>query len=309
MRVVYAAHHKNGDVLWASSSGGVFTACSDWILHHGGSIVAATYHYETHTLEHSVAVTEAQRDAMRGSKYFQSRIPKKVYHDIEQKLKKEQYVLFVGTPCQVKALQNYLAVKKADSTYLITIDLLCHGVGSPGIWRSYIELLSRLSRRKISYISFRDKRRGWHKPTCVASDGRREYSLRGYSWLYYANSIMRPCCHSCSFASFDRVGDITIGDYWGSGAEVQDAYHPLGTSVVLVNSPKGSWLMEQLQGALCIQKSSEEDCRQPNLERPTPCGKHRAVVMRDYAKQSPLLFFLKWSLLLLAEKLWVRIRK
>lgn len=50
--------------------------------------------------------------------------------------------------------------KKYDN--LLTVDLVCHGVPSPGVWRKYLrdQILNK-DQSRISNIQFRDKRLGW----------------------------------------------------------------------------------------------------------------------------------------------------
>ena len=44
---VYAGRIKDKEILLKSSSGGAFTALSDYFLQHGDAVVSATYNYET----------------------------------------------------------------------------------------------------------------------------------------------------------------------------------------------------------------------------------------------------------------------
>ena len=100
-------------------------------------------------------------------------------------MKQGRKVLFSGTPCQIAGLKRYLR-KEYDN--LLTVDVICHGVPSPKVWRKYIKeikgnalqgentdsspIISSLSKRdtrlqdndlKITGITFRDKRLGWEK--------------------------------------------------------------------------------------------------------------------------------------------------
>ena len=73
---IYAARHKTEDVVKSSASGGVFTALSDAVLKMGGVIVGARY-TERMAVEHVIARTAEERDALRGSKYTYSLCDKK----------------------------------------------------------------------------------------------------------------------------------------------------------------------------------------------------------------------------------------
>lgn len=103
-------------------------------------------------------------------------------------LKEGRKVLFSGTPCQIVGLKKYLC---KDYDNLLAVDFICHGVPSPGVFRTYLqEEIDKESARKgggkntvlhpciplitesngldckgleIKSIAFRDKRNGWKK--------------------------------------------------------------------------------------------------------------------------------------------------
>lgn len=125
-------------------------AISDEILNKNGIIISTRYNYISHKLEHIVCKTPKERDACRGSKYFQSYIDGSIYLILESELAKGTPILFIGTPCQVAAINQYVIVKKLRHDSLITCDILCHGVGSPGIWAKFL----KWKNKKINYITF-----------------------------------------------------------------------------------------------------------------------------------------------------------
>lgn len=297
---IYAAYHKDEKILKKSSSGGMFTAISDYVILNGGVVVSACYNYENDALEHSITDNVTKRDEMRGSKYMQSYIPKKIYENLEKNLKDEKTCLFTGTPCQVSAIKKYVETKGINEENLITCDILCHGVGSPGIWKSYIGQLRK--KTDINYITFKDKKNGWKSPRCVAKSKNRETSIRGYSWLYFSDNIMRPSCHECKYATKDRQGDFTIGDYWKIKTKHPHMYNYNGTSVLMVNSDKAKKIFEVIKKNLVFFESSYEDCMQTCMKQPVKAGKYREEIMDDYRKMAPNRFFSKWKRKLFAEK-------
>lgn len=143
----------------------------------------------TNKVEHMVCQTPQERDCCRESKYIQSHIDKALYDDLEKELMKGTPILYIGTSCQVVAALQYVSVKNINAESLVTCGILCYGVGSPGIWKNFWSI------RKQKMIAL--KRRGWEKTLCVAKAGDKEISLRGYSWLYFSDSIMRPVCYKC----------------------------------------------------------------------------------------------------------------
>ena len=63
-------------------------------------------------------------------------------------------MLYSGTACQIEALKNILG-REYDN--LITIDILCHGVPSPKLWKKYLDYQEKQAGAAVRKISFRDK--------------------------------------------------------------------------------------------------------------------------------------------------------
>ena len=160
----YAARHKDMDEIMKSRSGAAFVAISDYILEQGGVVYGAGYkdHFR---VAHKRATTKEERDEFRGSKYVQSDLTG-VFHQVKQDLKNGLTVLFSGTPCQTSGLNSYVGKKLREN--LVLIDIVCHGVPGPYIWRDYLAYLEKRQGDTITMVNFRDKERfGWaaHKET------------------------------------------------------------------------------------------------------------------------------------------------
>lgn len=299
MRKIYAAYHKNPEEVNKSSSGAMFTALSDVILKNNGKIIGGGYNYVTHRLEHIVCQTPEERDSCRGSKYIQSHIERNIYKVLEAELTNGTLLLYVGTPCQVAAVKQYALVKKLNTESLITCDILCHGVGSPGVWSKFLEWKNK----EFDYLTFKDKRMGWLRPRCIAKSGNKITSLRGYSWLYFSDAIMRPVCYECNYASADRGGDFTIGDFWKVRSKVPEMYNPRGTSFIMINTDKGLDFFESVKDSLIYKEVTADDVMQNNMCRPTGKSCYRSEVMQDFRSKSPAEFFWKWQFKLLIGRI------
>ena len=156
--LAYAARHKDIDEVMKSRSGAVFAAISDYILEQGGVIYGVGYkdHFR---VSHKRATTKEERDEFRGSKYVQSDLTG-IFRLVKEDLKKGLTVLFSGTPCQTSGLNAYVGKKLREN--LILVDIVCHGVPSPFIWRDYIAHLEKEQGDQIVAVNFRDKELfGW----------------------------------------------------------------------------------------------------------------------------------------------------
>ena len=170
----FAAWNRNDNIRAKSSSGGVFFALGKRIIEDGGVVFGAKFNDKWEVI-HSSTDNVGGLSAFMGSKYVQSHIGN-TYKEAEGFLKCGRKVLFSGTPCQITGLRRYL--RKDYGSQLLTIDVVCHGVPSPGIWKAYLntvkqspntEKISELQSNSsslhnpivIENISFRDKRLGW----------------------------------------------------------------------------------------------------------------------------------------------------
>lgn len=154
----YAARHKNINEVETSRSGAAFIAISDWILSHGGVIYGAGFE-EHFRVVHKRATTKKERDEFKGSKYVQSDLTG-VFRQVKQDLRNGHVVLFSGTPCQTAGLNSYIGKKLRANLYLV--DIVCHGVPGPFIWRDYIDYLEKKQGDSIVWVNFRDKQKyGW----------------------------------------------------------------------------------------------------------------------------------------------------
>ena len=112
--------------------------------------------------------TKRERDRARGSKYIQAEIGN-AYSEVIKWLKENvnKKMLVVGTGCQIAGL-NELLYKEKVRNQVILVDLICHGVPSPGLWEKYVEYMEKQNGIHIEEISFKDKRDGWKNPYAVS---------------------------------------------------------------------------------------------------------------------------------------------
>lgn len=265
----YAVKHS-GDIRLKSSSGGMFTAVSDYILQNGGKIYGADFDDNMH-LRHTAASTEEERNRMRGAKYIQSDISN-VFESIKADLKNGLPVLFVGTPCQVSSIKKVIG----ENDKLYTVDLICHGAPSPEVWEKYIDYIQKKYNKKAVYFSFRNKDIAWRKYSgrVTFSDGTviaNNRLLSAYCELFQYDLIMRTACERCPFACISRVGDMTLGDFWGIENILPEIDDNKGVSAVLINTEKGEKLFDEIKGGLEIYEVAIERiaAKQPNLSRPS----------------------------------------
>lgn len=243
----YIVRNRDSLILEASSSGGAFSAFATVVIKDGGVVFGAEY--QGHRVAHAFIDNEADLVRFRGSKYAQSDIGTS-YQDVHRFLSQGRSVLFSGTPCQVAALNSYLAVAKAkgdELDRLYTIDFVCHGVGSPKAFEYYLRDKEREGAH-VSKVNMRSKKYGYRAAAMELIDehGRSRYisgAVDDYLRAFYGNYILRPSCYACVFKTAHRASDLTMWDSWMAEEILGIVPDNRGYTNVVVQSKKGERLM------------------------------------------------------------------
>lgn len=243
-----ACKNPDKDIQLNSSSGGIVSLLAQKVIEQGGFVFGAKFNEEWGVVHGYTSDMEGLL-AFRGSKYVQSRIGDS-YRQAKGKLDDGSLVLFIGTPCQIKGLYCFL---QKDYENLLTIDLVCHGVGSPKVWRTYLK--QYFSNVKIKTVEHRNKTLGWEnyclKVTYEGKDGNFSCScenLRKNPYLrgFIRNIFIRPSCTNCISKGFKSGSDFTCGDFWGVKNTYPDLYDKDGVSLLTLNSEKAISLFNEL---------------------------------------------------------------
>src|SRR5699024_1778034 len=80
--------------------------------------------------------------------------PAGIYKDVRERLLAGEKVLFIGLPCHVAGIQNFLTDRLKDNLY--TIDLICHGSPTPQLLEIFLKE-HKIELNSISAIRFRNK--------------------------------------------------------------------------------------------------------------------------------------------------------
>ena len=156
----YAAYARSDIELSKSTSGGAFYLMAKQMIANGGVVFGSAWNKELKA-GHLQASSLEEVKRMRGSKYVQSDTLN-TFNEVLAILKNSRHVLYTGTPCQIAGLNRFLETKHVDSSLLITVDIVCHGVPSPYMWRDYIAYLEKKQGSPIVWVNFRDKQKyGW----------------------------------------------------------------------------------------------------------------------------------------------------
>lgn len=269
---VFAAKNKVESELLSSSSGGLFIVIARKVIADGGVVFGARFDDDWNVV-HSYAETEEDLRPFMTSKYVQSRIGK-TYSEAKDFLKAGRQVLFTGTPCQIAGLKRFL---RRDYDNLLTVDVICHGVPSPMVWRRYLKEIkdNPSNEMQIRSISFRDKRLGWKKYSFALTlskatvDGKHNkvslshiFREDSYMKLFLRDMILRPSCYQCPAKAGKSQSDLTIADFWKI-----ERFHPefddeRGVGLLMVNTNKGDSAIDF--NAFFLKESSFESAKVSN---------------------------------------------
>lgn len=237
----YAAENKNLEVVFDSTSGGLFSAFADRMYRDGGFVGGAVFSKDCKSVKQFISAEKKDLPKLRSSKYLQSNLIG-FFRQVEKLLKSDEKVLVCGCPCQMAALRAYLR-KPYDN--LVILDFICLGINSPLIWRKYIETFEDRYGSPVVYVKPKSKEFGWRNLTqkVKLADGQVKFETRhqsNYTQGYIGtHAFMRPSCYECKFRGFPRISDITLADFWGIEKYSKELEKDLGTSLVMINSNKG----------------------------------------------------------------------
>lgn len=306
--IVYAGRAKDEHVVRNSSSGGAFTVISDLFIQNGDAVACAIYDYERKETKFKIVTTTQGRDCARGSKYMQSK-PENIFKEAFSFLKEnpDRRLLFVGMGCQADGFRQFAELKGIRERVWI-IDIICHGSPSPKLWKEYAQSLEN-RKGKIEYLTFKDKRNGWKSPTAFVMIDGQEYSIKDYVKVFYNRCALRPSCYECPYATTERKTDMTIGDFWHIEETMPDFYDVAGNSLFLIHTNKGENLFSTVKDNLEYRASNTKQCRQANLEAPTPKSEQREKFWDDYQRKGVEFIMKKYGTASIMTKIKSKVKK
>ena len=249
--ICYAAEHKNLEVIFDSTSGGLFSALADIMYKDKGFVGGAVFN-EDFSVKQYISNDKNDLPRIRSSKYLQSSLDG-FYTQVRNLLKNGEKVLVCGTPCQMTALRSFL---RKDYANLIIADFICRGINSPKVWRKYLDSYEERYGSKVVYCKAKSKEYGWRNLTqkVILENGKHYYETKDQSNFtkgYLQTGVYcRPSCYDCKFKGYPRIADITLADFWGIEKINRSLEKNLGTSLVMINSKKGEAFFERVKSRI-----------------------------------------------------------
>ncbi len=245
----YAAINQSDKIRFNSSSGGVFYELARYIIEQKNGVVYGAGWVAYNKVQHMRITKVEDILKLQKSKYVQSLIGDS-FRQVKSDLKSQRFVLFSGTPCQIKALRLFL--QGNDYDHLFMVDIACHGIPSLLIWNIYLDSL-HVDKNKLS-IDFRDKNAPWHNYTLNIADkatGKKVVFERcdqnPFMRGFICNLYNRLSCHNCPAKNFTSGSDVMLADYWGIEKYDSTFDDNKGTSLIITKNTKGEFFFHQVK--------------------------------------------------------------
>lgn len=240
----YISKNKNKKEQLEGTSGGLCHIFAKKTIQNNG-VVYGCEMYENKA-RHIRIDNEEQLERIKGSKYLQSDVTA-VFSLLEDDLKNNKDVLFIGTPCQIGAIKNSLG---KDYENLVTVSVICHGVMNDKIFEKYIKEIEQEKNGKVTNFKFRSKENGWQTASIEYQINSEKYVKKftddALMYLYLKNLILRKSCFKCQYKK-DNISDIIVGDCWGIEVTNPEIFDNNGISSLIINTEKGKSFLDKIK--------------------------------------------------------------
>lgn len=275
---VYACYNTNKDVRLSSSSGAVFSSLAECVFNKQGIVYGVAMSEDCYSADFIAVTDVAGLTRLRGSKYLQAKVGD-TFKRVKKDLIDGKYVLFTGTACQVNGLKSFLG---KDYDNLLCVDVICHGVPSPELWKKYAKYQECKNGGKLKWINFRCKDESWtdfgmkEVLTNISEDSVKKLyvskDVDSYMQMFLRDYCLRPSCYECIVKN-EKKADLTIADFWGIENVAPKMNDGMGTSLVLIRTDKGRVAFDEVSGIMKTIEVSYEAAVKGNPAEYKSCAR------------------------------------
>ena len=212
---IFFGYHKDSDTYLNSSSGGAFTAiCQAFCGENDYVIFGAQYDKDLNVV-YGYTNDIRKIGKFRKSKYVESNT-NNMFPFVKKFLTEGKRVVFSGLPCHVAALHSSLG---ADYPNLLLVEIMCRGVISNKVYRSWLKYIELKYHSKVRSIDMRTNDTSYALPyqtriTLMNNKILENNDAQIYYQLYRTTQYYRKSCYTCKYQDKEAKSnaDITIGD-------------------------------------------------------------------------------------------------
>jgi Pyruvate/2-oxoacid:ferredoxin oxidoreductase delta subunit len=266
-KAAYAAWAVDANTHATGASGGIASVLYQYAVNKGWWY-AGVYLNENFEAHYQLSNNLEDVARFKNSKYTHSFLDDTPVQ-IKNILMTGKTVLFVGLPCQVASLKNYVDTFKYSGR-LITVDLVCHGTPPSIYLQQHVAFIEKITGKKAKSLFFRDPvyKTGKYAFTIYAESifaGGKFAPVSSPTYIKYVGDddmyqigyhnalIYQNCCYQCKYAIGVRVGDLTLSDYNGLGMKSAYNHNREQVSCVLTNTETGEELWKSIQASGLVE--------------------------------------------------------
>ena len=260
INIKHTAQQQNQDVIWGpleqistghaadetvryqGSSGGVISALAIYLLASGKvSFVAQNAVSKNDPLTNELQISRNAADVLHaaGSRYA----PSAPLRKIKELFQTSEQFAFIGKPCDVAALRNYLNLNptlKKQVPYMLSF--MCAGIPSQ---LGTHEILNQFSVRPDEVKSMRYRGEGWPGKAKVVTHQDEVYEMDyEASWGTILNKHLQFRCKICPDGT-GEFADVVCADAWYGKDGYPDFEEQAGRSLVLGRTAIGAALINE----------------------------------------------------------------
>ena len=174
-----------------------------------------------------------------------------------------KYRLYRHLPAYEKIIRNLVSFLGKKHENLYCVDVICHGVPSPKLWKKYVQYVESEANAKLSNVNFRCKDDSWSDFGIkrIDSDRKAMYVSKDkdpYMLMFLRDYCLRPSCYEC-LVKQHKLSDLTIADFWGINKVFPKMNDGKGVSLVILRTGKGSELFDRIKADIVCKEVSYED--------------------------------------------------
>lgn len=273
---VYLGWSKDLSVRKKASSGGILTELASFLLDEKKVDcvihVCASKEDPTKT---EICYSYNREDVKKrcGSRYA-------ISHPLNElnKLNSEMVYAFIGKPCDVAALKNYMKFKPELKKIIpYTLSFFCMGLPSEDAQKN---LMAKLGCRTSDCKELLYRGNGWPGFTTAVDKAGNEYKLDyDTAWGQILGRDLMPMCRFC-LDGIGEMADVACGDAWYlTGQGLPDFSEHAGRNVIFARTEKGLELIRNAQKQQRIEVETYDDY-EVNLMKIQKSQYDRRVSMR-----------------------------
>jgi len=280
----YSGATKDFDIWKRSTSGGAFSEiCKAW---GDSNTIYFGAKWDGFLVKHDYMLGYNNIAPLCKSKYISSDMGDS-FSKVKKFVERGNKVVFCGTPCQIAGLRNYL---KKEYDNLLLIDFVCHGVGSPKVFKTCIQAIETQFGNKVHKYEFRSKKKVYetdYLSKITLNDDSEKYLIQDqYIQLFLKQRCLRLSCgKNCKFRNINRQGDITIADFKGLGQIMPSlAGEKRNFSTIVINTEKGAMVLNKLKETMDLYPCDIKDIEKfnPLIYKQTWFAEDRDDFFQDY---------------------------